>query len=134
MLQAWERGREGSYVWNSGPLIAMWRPAERSAPRLKDLSQPGALPWLHDSPSQLTAQDTSPPCSQAPSSPSGPPTGHPAGQPELFEIAVLQTPVMALTSGFIAAPGEGRGEAAVGWDGVASGSFRAGIQSRATNS
>lgn len=38
-----------------------------------------------------------------------------AGQPELFETAVLQTPVTALTSGFIAAPGEGRGEAAVGW-------------------
>ena len=40
-------------------------------------SQPGALPWLHDSPSQLTAQNTSPPHSQASSSPSDPPTGHP---------------------------------------------------------
>ena len=76
-LQAWERGREGSYVWNSGQLIAMGCPAERSAPRLKDLSQPGALPWLHDSPSQLTAHNTSTPHSQASSSPSDRPTGHP---------------------------------------------------------
>lgn len=40
---------------------------------------------------------------------------------------------MALTLGFIVTLGEGRGEAAVGWDGVALGSFRAGIQSRATS-
>lgn len=39
---------------------------------------------------------------------------------------------MALASGFIVVPGEGRGGKAAGWGGVAPGSSRAGVRFKAT--